>query len=241
LTEVPSPAEFSSYRSTVFRLVEDQHRISTSRLTDSLVEEERLERLIEEVKPRLPAAARNLHYLLATPFRYGHRSPSRFRRAGERPGIFYASESAATCIAEMAYWRMRFFSASPGARLPATTTEYLMFGIGIASDRALDLTRPPFAKGRRKWVHKTSYEACQHFAASARAIAAQLIRYESARDPNGGFNVALFDPSCFTADVPASHSSWRFRFQDGQLLVIGASPSSDRYQFQFARFGLKHP
>lgn len=237
MSELPAKDDFTRYRSTVFRLVEAQHRISTSRLTASLAEEERLERLIEQVKPKLPAPARRLHYLLATPFRYGHRSESRFRKAGERPGIFYASESERTCITEMAYWRMRFFAAAPAAQLPRTTTEYLMFGVGIAAERALDLTRPPFAKHRKKWTDKLSYDACQRFASAARAIAAQLIRYESARDVQGGINVALFDPACFTAQVPASQSTWHFRFQDRRLLAIGASPSDQRHSFDFAQFG----
>ena len=76
MTDVPAPTDFVHYGGTVFRLVEAQHRISTSRLTDSLAEEERLEALIEQAKPSLPDAARGLHYLLATPFRYGHRSES---------------------------------------------------------------------------------------------------------------------------------------------------------------------
>ena len=238
MTGAPSISEFVHYAGTVFRLVEAQHRISTSRLTDSLAEEERLEALIEQAKPPLPDAAKRLHYLLATPFRYGHRSESRFRKAGERPGIFYASESRRTCLAEMAYWRLRFFAASPEARLPSTTTEYLMFGIGVEAERALDLTRQPFSKRRAKWADKNSYAACQRFAGLARAIATQLIRYESARDVQGGINVALFDPTCFTAPVPNSEGTWHFRFQGQRLVVIGAAPSNERYEFGFAQFGL---
>lgn len=219
-------------------MVEAQHRISTSRLTDSLMEEERLERLIEEVKPPLPRAARKLHYLLATPFRYGHRSESRFRKAGERPGIFYASESKATCLYEMAYWRMRFFAASPGATLPTTTTEYLMFGAEIEAPRSLDLTLKPFAAARSKWTDRASYKDCQGFADRARRISAQLIRYESARDPQGGFNIALIDPACFKSNVPANHGTWHFRFQTGKLIAIGASPLTDRHEFEFSELGL---
>jgi hypothetical protein len=33
---------------------------------------------------------------------------SRFRRASERPGVFYASETERTAIAETAFWRLRF-------------------------------------------------------------------------------------------------------------------------------------
>lgn len=240
MTETPSRSDLVSYQGEVFRLVEAQHRISTSRLTDSLAEEERLESLIEQAKPPLPENARGLHYLLATPFRYGHRSASRFRKAGERPGIFYASESSKTCIVEMAYWRMRFFAASPEALRPTTTTEYLMFGVGLIATRALDLTLPPFVSKRTKWVHKYSWNACQGLAARAREIDTQLIRYESARDEQGGINVALFDPDCFTGPVPSTAGTWHFRFQAHRLVVIGASPSNERYEFDFGQFGLRN-
>lgn len=219
-------------------MVEAQHRISTSRLADSLLEEERLERLIEDVKPPLPKAARKLHYLLATPFRYGHRSESRFRKAGERPGIFYASETKITCLYEMAYWRMRFFAACPAATLPTTTTEYLMFGAELDTARSLDLSRKPFVATRPKWTDPISYRECQDFAVRARKISTQLIRYESARDPNRGFNVALLDPACFRSNVPTNHGTFHFRFQKGKLAVIGASPQTDRHEFEFAEMGL---
>ena len=237
MSRTPRKSDFIRYRRTLFRLVEAQHRISTSRLTDSLVEEERLEQLVEQVKPPLPKEARGLHYLLATPFRYGHRTASRFRRAGERPGIFYASESRITCLTELAYWRLRFHAASPDAQLPASTTEHFMFSVPVDAARSLDLTRPPFAADRGKWISKTSYEACQGFAALARAIAAQLIRYESARDPKG-INAALLDPACFTAPVPTSEGSWHLRFQNGKLIARGAAPSDERHEFEFGQFGL---
>lgn len=221
-------------------MVEAQHRISTSRLTDSLADEERLERLIEQAKPALPKAAIGLHYLLATPFRYGHRSASRFRKSGERPGVFYASESAKTCLTEMAYWRLRFFQALPDAQLPTTTTEFLMFRIGLAAERALDLTQAPLA-AKAKWADRKSWVATQKFGTAARAIGTQLIRYASARDDQGGVNIALFDPACFTAPVPTPEGTWHFRFQKGRLVAIGASPSNQRHEFEFGQFGLLRP
>jgi RES domain len=78
-----------------------------SRLADSLADQSRLEELAEAAKADLPRAAWTLHDLLASPFRYGHHAPSRFRSADERPGIFYASEHEATAIAETAYWLRR--------------------------------------------------------------------------------------------------------------------------------------
>ena len=112
-------SEFQAYDERVWRVVEAQHRISTNRLAPSLEDQRILEELADAVKPELPREARHLHYLLASPFRYGHRSASRFRRANERPGIFYSSEHEETAIAETAYWRLRFLSRSPGLTPPS--------------------------------------------------------------------------------------------------------------------------
>src|SRR5688572_17186897 len=137
-------SELRRYRRTVWRVVEAQHRISTNRLAANLDDQQRLEELADAAKPDLPKAARGLHYLLASPFRYGHGVASRFRRSNERPGIFYASEAEATAIAETAYWRLRFIARSPGFVPGTRTSEHLSFSVPVAVSRAIDLTRPPF-------------------------------------------------------------------------------------------------
>ncbi len=83
-----------------WRLVEAQHRISTLKLVDSVDEQAVLERLVDDTKPPVPPECRGLHYLLATPFRYGAPYPtgSRFRRAGMTEGVFYAAEEASTAV-----------------------------------------------------------------------------------------------------------------------------------------------
>ena len=234
----PKRKDLIPYRRRVFRMVEAQHRISTSRLASSILDEERLERLVEAVKPPIPVEARNLHHLLATPFRYGHRSESRFRRSGDRPGIFYASEAVTTCLSEMAYWRLRFYAASPSARLPESTTEHLMFSVALNARQALDLTRDPFDADRSKWIDPVRYSACQRLADKARKIDAQLIRYKSARDPGDGRNVAVLRPDCFENPVPTAEGTWHFRFQDSRLNAIAAEPADERYEYRFEQFGL---
>jgi len=126
--------------------VEALHRISTNRLATNLDDQRLLEELAEEVKPQVPLNARHLQFLLASPFRYGHRQASRFRQADERPGIFYASENESTAIAETAYWRLRFFSRSPGFTPPSTTSEHFSYSVAVRTDFAIDLTAPPFAQ-----------------------------------------------------------------------------------------------
>ena len=219
-------------------MVEAQHKISTSRLADNPLDEERLEGLVERVKPEVPAAAAKLHYLLRTPFRYGFQRASRFRRAEDRPGIFYASEHLETCLAEAAYWRCHFFAASPGVLLPTTTAEYLAFTVAVSSGKALDLTALPFLKSRSLWTRSNDYRPCQDFAAAARTIEAALIRYESVRDAKARANVAILDPSIFTDKVPRSQQGWHLRFQDEGLTAIASAPSMLRYRFTFAQFGL---
>jgi len=222
-------------------MVEAQHRISTNRLADGPEEQTLLERLVEDVKPTMPPRARGLDYLLATPFRYWHARESRFRRAGERPGIFYASEKCRTAVAETAYWRLLFFSRSPGMALPAGTMEHSAFTIPIRVDRLLDLTAQPYSTAASIWSHPTDYGPCQRFADAARAIGGQALRYWSARDPVRGANIALFDPAGFAASAPRIRQSWHFRFDRGVLTAFAAFPSRDRFSFTFADFDLPEP
>ena len=238
---IPSPADFRPYRGKVWRLVEAQHRISTNRIATSTADQAILEALVDEVKPTMPAAARGLHYLLATPFRYGHSKASRFRRAGERPGIFYAAEHVATAVAETAYWRLLFFSRSPGFVPPTSVVEHSAFTAPVAVDRALDLTVAPLDAQSVQWMNPDDYAACQNFSTNARGIDAQAIRYASVRDPEHHANVALFDPTAFTAPTPVIEQTWHFRYEAGQITAFAAFPSSECYAFTFDIFGLQAP
>ena len=238
---VPTPADFQEYAGRVWRLVEAQHRISTNRLAANSDDQALLEQLMEEIKPVMPVAARGLHYLLATPFRYGHAKTSRFRRAKERPGIFYASEHIASAVAETAYWRLLFFSRSPGFSPPTTVVEHSAFTVEIAVERALDLTATPFDAHAARWTAPGDYSACQDFAAHARGIDAQAIRYASVRDPDHRANIALFDPTAFTVPTPTIEQTWHFRYEAGQITAFAAFPSNERYSFSFGIFGLRAP
>jgi hypothetical protein len=235
---VPKAKHFVAYDKTVWRMVEAQHRISTNRLAANADDQALLERLVELVKPPLPAAARHLHYLLSTPFRYGYAKSSRFRRAGERPGIFYASETIATAVAETAYWRLLFFSRSPDFKPPSNTVEHSAFTVPLKVTRALDLTAKPFASHTESWMHRTDYTACQNFATQARSIDAQLIRYASVRDPDHHANIALLDPAGFARAAPAIEQTWHFRYEAGSMTAYAAMPSDQRYRFSLKQFGL---
>lgn len=238
---VPAAEEFRTYAGTVWRLVEAQHRISTNRLAANGEDQALLEALVEEVKPSLPRAARGLHYLLATPFRYGHSRASRFRRAGERPGVFYASEHITTAVAETAFWRLLFFSRSPGFSPPTSTSEHSAFSVEIAVNRLLDLTVAPRDDNAALWADPNDYGACQQFAGNARAIESQAIRYASVRDPEHRANIALFDPAAFQSTEPRIEQTWHFRYEAGRITAFAAFPSADRLTFSFEEFDLTPP
>ena len=162
-----SRAEVFAFR--CWRIVEAQHQASTMKLTDSLDEQDILEQIIEATKPAIPAGCEGLDFLLMTPFRYSVRNPigSRFRRPHAPLGVFYASEHAATAVAEMAFYRLLFYAESPATPYPDNPGEYTGFAVEIAGDRALNLTAPPFADDGRLY-HLSDYSHSQGFADQAR-------------------------------------------------------------------------
>lgn len=113
-----------------------------------------------------------------------------------------------------------------------------MFSVGIDADQALDLTQAPFNASRSRWTDPVNYDACQRFTGLARRLGTQLVRYESVRDPNEGMNVAVLRANCFDGPMPEAEGTWYFRFSNGRLNAIAASPSTGRYEFDFMQFGL---
>ena len=220
-----------------WRLVEAQHRVSTLKLVDDLDEQAVLEALIEETKPLVPAECRGLGYLLATPFRYAAAYPrgSRFRRAGRTAGVFYASETAATAVAEMAFWRLLFFVESPTTPWPADAAEYTAFAALFDTARAIDLARPPLDADTSAWEHPTDYAACQALADAARTADVEVIRYRSVRDPDRGGNLALLTCRAFAAPEPVERQTWRIRLGRTGVQAICEFPAA-RIGFDRAAF-----
>jgi hypothetical protein len=220
-----------------WRVVEAQHRVSTMKLVDTLDEQSRLEELLEATKPPVPPECRHLHYLLFTPFRYGAPYPagSRFRRAGFTPGVFYASETAITAMAEMAFHRLLFYADSPGTPWPRDADEYTAFSVPYATKAALDLTQAPLGRDRARWTNVTDYGACQALADQARAAGIDVLRYQSARVPDGGVNIALLACGAFAARTPRARQTWRMYLSgSGARAVCGAPPQQiefDRHAF----------
>jgi hypothetical protein len=193
-------------------------------LVDTLEEQQVLEQVLETSKPPVPPDCRHLHYLLATPFRYGAMYPagSRFRRAGLTPGIFYASQSVTTAIAEMAFHRLLFFAESPGTPWPAGAGEYTAFAVRFRTAKGLDLTAAPFDRESSRWSHPTDYTRCQALADAARAAGVQVLRYQSARAP--GRNIALLTCGAFASREPLERQVWRLHVGAPGVRAICAFP-----------------
>lgn len=209
-----------------WRVVEAQHVVSTMKVVDTLAEQEHLERLLEGSKPPVPPECRHLHYLLSTPFRYGAPYPrgSRFRRAGLTPGVFYASHTVTTAVAEMTFARLLFFAESPGTPWPANPIEHTAFQVRFHTGSGLDLTTAPFDRDRARWTHPTDYEACQALTDAARAAGVQAIRYPSARDPDRGINLALLTCAAFRGNAPLERQTWRLHFDGGGVRALCEFP-----------------
>lgn len=213
---------------TCWRLVEAQHHVSTLKLVDLVSEQALLEELIEATKPPLPPECRDLHYLLSTPFRYGAVYPigSRFRRAGMTEGVFYASETPQTAVAEMAFCRLLFFAELPNTPWPTNPAEYTAFSVEYATKKAIDLTERKYAANRSRWMHVTDYSYCQAFADNARAAKIEVIRYASVRDPGRGVNLALLSCRAFANARPIELQTWRIRLSDAGAQAICEAPRS---------------
>ena len=235
-----TPAALSSERSRLagacWRAVEAQHHVSTMKVVETLAEQGLLEEVLERAKPPLPPECRHLHYLLATPFRYGAPYPagSRFRRPGFTPGVFYASSVPATAVAELAFHRLLFFADSPATPWPRTAGEYTVFSVKVRTMSGLDLTVPPLSADAERWTHPTDYDGCQALAERAREAGVEILRYTSARIESGR-NQAVLTCRAFSSRQPETRQTWRLQFAAHGVRALCNSPEQ-RMEFDRAAF-----
>jgi RES domain len=205
-TRCAGDSELRPLRLTAWRAVEAQHQVSTRKLVDSAEEQHLLEELIDRAKPPDLTQGR-LHYLLFTPFRYPPlRHGSRFGTRFER-GIWYGSTSRRSMFAEVAYYRLVFLEGTR-ADLGAVATPLTVFTVRAHSARGVDLTVPPFDAHRRAIASPVSYSATQALGVAMRSADVELLRYPSARDDQGGVNVAAFSPGVFGTAKPRGFETW---------------------------------
>jgi hypothetical protein len=208
-----------------WRAVEAQHINSTMKLVDNPEEQDRLEELLEASKPPYSKECAGLHYLLFTPFRYRpHKRGSRFRRADQIDGVFYASEHIPTALAEMAYYNCLFYADSPKTPLADNPVQHTLFSVKYKTTKAIDLTEPPLNADEKLWENPSDYTACQNLADEARKANIQLLKSISVRCPNNGKNISLLSCLAFQSKEPEQTQTWHIAVQPEQVVSIREFP-----------------
>jgi hypothetical protein len=193
---------------TLLRLVESQEQVATNALVRSLDRQAVLEDMLEATKPPRRRGTGPLHYLLATPFRYPPlKHGSRFGTRSE-PSLFYGSRETRTVLAEAAYYRFVFWSGMARAPAGKLDTQHTLFGAAWRTEHGLQLQAPPFDRYRARLASPTDYRASQALGSAMRAAGIAAFEFVSARDPQGGLNVALFTPAAFARKAPVSQDAW---------------------------------
>jgi hypothetical protein len=78
----------------------------------------------------------------------------------------------------------------------------------VRAGSGLDLVAPPFAAHRAVLASPDDYTATQALGRDMRAGAVEAFRYLSARDAEGGVNVAVLTPVVFRGVKPRGFETW---------------------------------
>lgn len=221
-----------------WRVVETQHVAYTRRYVDSGAEHDLLERILDDAKPPLPDGG-ELHYLLATPWRY--RPPgggSRFRGDWD-PGVWYGAERERTALAEKAYWTLHFFRDSPDTPPPKGPIPQTSFFVALRTAKAVDVTLETIGNEAQRFMSPADYAETQTLAGRCRDENAELIRYSSVRDPAHGPALAVLDPTAFARRRPnPNYRTWDFLVDTDTVSAFGQTRT--RLEFHFNTDGLPH-
>lgn len=240
LTPTALASEASRWAGSGWRAVEAQHQVATLRLARGKLDDQRLlEDIVDTAKPPPANATGDLHWLLATPFRYRPQAGgSRFRMRTD-PGVFYGAQDRPTACAEAGYWRLRFFRDSAGLAGESATVPLTLFEFHAATDRALDLTTAAFANVRAALADPDDYTASQALAGQARGAGIELIRYGAAR-LRDGVCLALLTPAPFrqvARPYRNAHQTWQLTLLPPARVVWERELHAERWEFRYADAG----
>lgn len=219
-----------------YRIVESQEKVATMSLVDNSAEQLLLESLLESSKPAA-LTSKKLHYLLSTPFRYpplAHGSRFGLKSQG---GLFYASISLSTTLAECAYYRFVFWygmaTPPPAQRI---MSDYTSFAVSIASNRAILLHEKPFSCYRDQISHPADYQQSQQLGDCMRAADVEAFSYFSARDQQQGINIGLFTPRALKSRKPLRKKLWTCVVTEDQVSFIQLHATAEAYNFPLTDF-----
>lgn len=165
----------------LYRIVESQEEVATRSLVDNLQKQEVLEHLLEESKPKRLPGTEELHYLLATPFRYPPLPwGSRFGGIAES-GIFYGSKTVGTALAEAAYYRLLFFHDMVQSPPRPLTSYHSVFSAKYRVEPGIRLQDPAWGGDWPSLTHPSDYRYCQDLGGKFRAAGVYGLEVPSAR------------------------------------------------------------
>ncbi|GAA6136188.1 RES family NAD+ phosphorylase [Oceaniserpentilla sp. 4NH20-0058] len=225
----------STIKGEVFRLVENQEQIATRSYVDTLEEQDILEQILEQSKPRYHVdTPEGMHYLLKSPFRYPPlHYGSRFGRTVEF-GIFYGALTAKTVLAEVAFYRCVYWH-SPEEPFPnPLISQHTLFSALFESQQGIDLRKAAFNEYHRDLQSPTEYRSSQQLGSVMRDYA-HMFLYASARDPDQGGCVGIFTPKVFINTKPNIHGTYHCE-TDGKIVSFREAGSFDRLQFRVEQF-----
>ena len=138
-------------------------------------------------------------------------------------------------MAEMAYYRLRFFQDAPECIPPKQEHKLTAFSMQYKTEREINLQRAPLNKDKTQWTHPTDYSTTQALAKVAREASIESIRYLSVRDPGQGSNIALLTFTAFSANQPAQEQTWYMHFSDSEVIATRPSSINDDEKFLFQK------
>ena len=219
------------------RVVESQEQVATNNLVETLEEQHMLEQMLEDNKPGNHHD--ELHYLLATPFRYPPlKYGSRFGKKSE-PSLFYGSKTVTTALAEAAYYRFVFWY---GMELPPPskqfTTQHTIWGAKYRTTQGASLHKPPFNDYHAELTAPDTYAFSQPIGTELRLCNTEAIEFTSARDPERGLNIALFTPAPLVSKSPTFQKQWLCEINGSEVVFYSATEQAI-HTFKLEQFTLE--
>ncbi|WP_276665713.1 RES family NAD+ phosphorylase [Thalassolituus oleivorans] len=220
----------------LYRLVESQEEIATNGYVDTLEEQAVLEDLLDQAKPAYgdlnhQGNLDDYHYLLKTPFRYPPLPwGSRFGRRHEL-GILYGGRGIEVTLAESAFYRFIFWFSIDAEPIKASIkSQHQLFSVEYNSQSGVQLHAPEFSAEQSLLTHVTNYHACQNLGSAMREAGVEAFEYTSARDPERGICVGLFNLAPLATKEPKSKANW-FCEVSARRVAFRESESSDVIAF----------
>lgn len=217
-----------------YRMVVQNAKNATAKVTDSLEELELLETLVFNSRTALPPNDfRDYHSLLVTPF-YTPPFPGGSRFGGEQdPGVFYCAAELSTVAAERGYYAYRFSMDALEFDNPIQTAHTL---ITVAiSTQMVDVRLPPFKRNQDIFLDKENYIPTQAFANLVRNTEVNAIQYASVRNPTKGICLALLNPSGFKKASPLSEDqNWNAIVFENKVRWVNNSLMKHEPEMEFS-------